>query len=50
MLIMSHLKNKDAIKKIKAPIIVSFRYIVINVLLSVVPVPYICVYTYTYTG
>lgn len=50
MLIMSHLENKDAVKKIKAPIIVSFRYIVVNVLPSVTAVPYICVYIHTYTG
>lgn len=50
MLIMSHLENKDAVKKIKAPIIVSFRYIVVNVFTSVTVVPYICVYIHTYTG
>lgn len=48
MLIMSHLENKDTVKKIKAPVVISFRYIVTNILLSVTAFPCICVYIHTY--
>lgn len=49
MLIMSHLENKDTAKKIKAPVIISFRYIVTNVLVSVTAFPCIlCMLIYAF--
>ena len=54
MLIMSHLENKDTVKKIKAPVIISFRYIVTKrfsecdcLSMYMCVYTHICVYTHT---